>query len=70
MRIHLLDTWIAMRFQDVERAREVMPFTLGLNPYSGKYNLILDYDELKDLTLVKERINYWLAPVLLNPEAA
>lgn len=40
--IHVHETWVAMRFADVERAKGHVPHRLmdprGMNPYTGKYN--------------------------------
>jgi hypothetical protein len=40
MYVHVIDDWIACRFEDVTRARAVLPhgWTSRLNPHSGKWN--------------------------------
>ena len=37
LRVHVYDDWIACRFEDVAKAREVVR-SGKLNPYSGKWN--------------------------------
>lgn len=37
MRVHPYDTWMACRFEDVERAKKLSPAG-SLNPFSGKWN--------------------------------
>lgn len=64
--IHVHETWVAMRFADVERARQRLPhgFYDRLNRYSGKYNVHFSDDGVADLECVFRTIDGALADVL------
>lgn len=40
LRVRPYGNWVAMRFENPEKANEVLGRRLGLNPYSGKYNVM------------------------------
>lgn len=60
------DTWVAMRFVDVERANSVLPHGYGdrLNRYSGKYNIHFGADGIHDVEYCLKQIDRMLEPVI------
>lgn len=59
-------TWVAMRFEDVERAKTVLPHGYGdrLNRYTGKYNIHFHEHGVGDLDYCRRRLEVVLEPVL------
>lgn len=64
--------WIALRFEDVERAcalinpkkRTSFPYDNGLNPFSGKWNMDSELLECTDPDDIRRRIQLKFAGVL------
>jgi hypothetical protein len=69
--IHIHETWVAMRFIDVERAKAYLPHGIstafGMNPYSGKYNVHFHDEEIGKLEHCRRTVEFLLQPVLAPP---
>lgn len=65
--IHVYETWVAMRFEDVEWAKNFVPHQFkdpwGMNPYSGKYNIHFGNDGVTDLDICLAQIESKIRPV-------
>jgi len=69
---HPNGTWVAMRFADVDRAKQRLPhgFHDRLNGYSGKYNVHFADDAVGDIACVLRTIDSMLRDVLAGRRAA
>lgn len=58
-------TWVAMRFEDVERAKGLLPhgYSDRLNEFSGKYNVHFEDDRIADLEGCLRVLDALLIPV-------
>lgn len=54
--------FVALRFEDVDRAKQLLPSGLNLNPYSGKWNLHLF--GVKDPTAINQAVNNHIRKVM------
>lgn len=65
-------TWVAMRFEDVERAKQRLPHEMHdrLNRFSGKYNVHFSDDAVGDLEGVRRTIVSVLEPVRVGVKIA
>jgi hypothetical protein len=66
--VHANGSWVAMRFVDVERAKQRLPhgFYDRLNQFSGKYNAHFSDDGVGDLECVRRTLDSMLADVLVG----
>jgi hypothetical protein len=56
--------FVACRFKDVEKAREILASDARLNPFSGKWNL--DLYDVEDASLVRAELRRHLNRVLVR----